>query len=262
MIPNAEIKEMAAYHGIPTSSVERDYAQSWLLASLSSRLKMAFKGGTSIKKMHLGDYRFSDDLDFTLLAEYTEEQIREAIVESIQEAKAETGIAFEGDVSVKEVTNGFRATVGFRILRSSGAPINIKLDLTKPENESMELPPETLPVIHPYSDGLKAYVPSYSLNEILSEKVRSLFQRTRPRDLYDVWKLSQLGVDVTGILKSKFDVKGVDFDIPKLVGRKDDFENAWNNSLQHQISNLPECGSVFNAVIDYLHLFDGLFPSM
>ena len=261
MIPDAEIKEIASYHRVPTSSVERDYAQSWLLASLSSRLNMAFKGGTSIKKMHLGDYRFSDDLDFALLAEYTEEQIHDAIVESIQEARAESGIAFEGAVSVQEVTNGFRGKVGFKILNVRGNPINIKLDLTKSENETMELPPETLPVIHPYSDGLKARVLSYSLKEILSEKVRSLFQRTRPRDLYDVWKLSQLGVDVSGIIRSKFDVKEVDFDIPKLVGREEDFEKAWNNSLRHQISNLPECGSVFDAVIEYLHSFDGLFQS-
>jgi len=261
MIPDAEIKEIAAYHGVPTSSVERDYAQSWLLASLSNKLNMAFKGGTCIKKMHLGDYRFSDDLDFTLLAEYSDEQIRDAIVDSVQEAKAESGIGFEDAVSVQEVKNGFRATVGFRMLRSGGAPINIKLDLTKPENESMELPPETLPVIHPYSDGLKVHVPSYSLKEILSEKVRSLFQRTRLRDLYDVWKLSQLGVDVSGILRSKFDVKEVDFDIPKLVEKKEAFENAWNNSLRHQISGLPESDSVFDDVINYLHSFDGLFTS-
>ena len=72
MIPPEEIKEAAVRYGIPTSSVERDYAQSWLLASLTTRLNMAFKGGTCIKKIYIPGYRFSDDLDFTLIETYTE----------------------------------------------------------------------------------------------------------------------------------------------------------------------------------------------
>ena len=191
MIPDEEIKEAARNYGVPTSSVERDYAQSWLLASLSTNLNMTFKGGTSIRKIHVGNYRFSDDLDFTLLEEYSIDQIHDRVFEAVQNAKAMSGISYETAISIIEVTNGFRVTVGFRILNLRGNPINIKLDLTKLENETVALPPKKLPVIHPYSDNLEVSVLSYSLVEILSEKIRALFQRTRPRDLYDVWKLSE-----------------------------------------------------------------------
>lgn len=46
MIPVEEIKEIARRVGVPESTVERDYAQGWLLAHLSSYFDMALKGGT------------------------------------------------------------------------------------------------------------------------------------------------------------------------------------------------------------------------
>jgi predicted nucleotidyltransferase component of viral defense system len=259
MIPDEEIKEDARKYGVPTSSVERDYAQGWLLASLSTSLNFAFKGGTSIRKIHLGDYRFSDDLDFTLLEDYSKEQIHDKVLEAIQVAKARSGISYENAISVKEVTNGFRVTVGFRVLNLRGNPINIKIDLTKLENETVLLPLEKLPVNHPYSDNLQASVLSYSLTEVLSEKIRALFQRTRPRDLYDVWKLSKLGLDVSKILREKFDFKNATFNVDNLCSRQGDFKNAWGSSLSHQISDLQDCDLVFLEVIEYLRLFTDLF---
>jgi predicted nucleotidyltransferase component of viral defense system len=44
--------------------------------------------------------------------------------------------------------------------------------------------------MHPYSDDCGYEVMVYSLKEIIGEKIRSLFERTRPRDLYDVWYFS------------------------------------------------------------------------
>jgi predicted nucleotidyltransferase component of viral defense system len=39
------------------------------------RDRLAFKGGTALKKCYFGDYRFSEDLDFTLIAETSWEEI-------------------------------------------------------------------------------------------------------------------------------------------------------------------------------------------
>ena len=59
---------------IPERVLERDYCLSWFLIGLShSPLKdiLLFKGGTCIKKCYFPDYRFSEDLDFTLAEECT-----------------------------------------------------------------------------------------------------------------------------------------------------------------------------------------------
>ena len=205
------------------------------------------------------EYRFSDDLDFTLIETYTETQIQAKITQSIQEAKTKTGIDYQDTISFKKVTNGYRATIGFRLLRTSGSPIKIIIDLTTPENEKILLPPVKHPINHPYSDKLKAEIQCYQLKEILAEKIRSLFQRTRPRDLYDVWTLSNQKQDISVILEKKFKSKNTEFDITNLINRQEDFVNSWDNSLRHQISDLPECLPVFNTVIKYLHSFEEVF---
>lgn len=64
---------------IPETVLERDYCLSWILIGLShSPLKdiLIFKGGTCIKKCYIPDYRFSEDLDFTLAEETPFENIR------------------------------------------------------------------------------------------------------------------------------------------------------------------------------------------
>jgi len=194
MIPEFEIREVARKSGVPETTVERDYAQNWLLSSLS-KLKMALKGGTGIRKVYIGDYRFSDDLDFTLLEDLKANELKEKIRKAVIEAKKESGINFDEDIRFRGVENGYEATVYFRILRRTGHPLKIKVDITKRENEVVILPLEKRKIIHPYSDDCKAEVLTYSLEEIFAEKIRSLFQRTRPRDLYDVWYLSKLGLD-------------------------------------------------------------------
>src|ERR1017187_3334314 len=64
---------------IPESVLERDYCLAWLLSSLAGsdlRSKLAFKGGTALKRCYFGDYRFSEDLDFTLLEPTSFENLR------------------------------------------------------------------------------------------------------------------------------------------------------------------------------------------
>ena len=54
---------------IPEAVLERDYCISWFLVGFSETPLidfLAFKGGTAIKKCYIPDYRFSEDLDFTL----------------------------------------------------------------------------------------------------------------------------------------------------------------------------------------------------
>ena len=70
MINPAEISKMAHRLGLGDRTIEKDYVLTWVLnAMAASPLHdlLAFKGGTAIKRMYVPDYRFSEDLDFTLL---------------------------------------------------------------------------------------------------------------------------------------------------------------------------------------------------
>ena len=243
MISAMELRGMARELEVPQTTIERDYAQNWLLGGLAP-LNMALKGGTGIRKVYIGNYRFSDDLDFTLLEKVSRAGLNNLIERAVLGAKETSGINFTEEVLIQENINGFVVNVYFRILRSTGNPIKIKLDMTVPEKEEILLPIETRKIIHPYSDDFHARIQAYSLEEIMAEKIRALFERTRPRDLYDVRCLHNEVdyVKVLNILYEKCKVKDMEIDVRFLEDRRDNFASAWTNSLQHQIKMLPDFG--------------------
>src|SRR3972149_2876964 len=71
MIVQREIIEKSEKHEIPTSTVDKDWVLGHFLNAMfySEPVKelFVFKGGTCLKKCYVGDYRFSQDLDFTLI---------------------------------------------------------------------------------------------------------------------------------------------------------------------------------------------------
>jgi predicted nucleotidyltransferase component of viral defense system len=73
MIPKREILELAQIKGVEPRIIEKDYVLGWLLAGINEhsalKKKWIFKGGTALKKCYFNDYRFSEDLDFTVLDE-------------------------------------------------------------------------------------------------------------------------------------------------------------------------------------------------
>jgi uncharacterized protein len=80
MIKPGEIQQKANAVGVRDQQVEKDYILSWILFGISKHQELSktivFKGGTVLKKAYFENYRFSEDLDFTLLnAEISNEQI-------------------------------------------------------------------------------------------------------------------------------------------------------------------------------------------
>lgn len=251
MISKNEIPQKAREKEVPESTIERDYVQNWLLMALSS-LPLVLKGGTGIRKVYVEDYRFSDDLDFTLLNRIDEDELREIIEKSVEKAREESGINFSRDIGFCKNDNGFEADVYFQLMQTGSNRTSVKIDITNCENERILLPVDIKKIIHPYSDDLNAEVKVYALEEMITEKIRSLFQRTRPRDLYDVWYMWDK-VDrrkIFKILPEKFKSKNVEMDIKDFEQRKNDFEGAWKNSLGHQLKELPEFENVFLTVFE------------
>ena len=252
MIRKNEIMANARKFDVPISTIERDYVQNILLDSLFSiQTDMAFKGGTCIRKIYISDYRFSDDLDFTLLSDLDRDEIHSILKMTIASAGDGTGIEFQDEIKVEEHENGFEALVYFKSISSGRHNIKIKFDITHPGKEKVLLPLNMKEIIHPYSDEVGAQIKTYSLEEMLAEKIRSIFQRTRPRDLYDVWSLwGRMEMDtVMNILVKKCKDKGVMVDPRELETRKKDFKNAWEQSLKNQLREVPDFEEVFSIVM-------------
>ena len=71
MIKPGEIQKKARSTGVRDQQIEKDYILSWILQGIASHNELSkaivFKGGTVLKKVYFEDYRFSEDLDFTLM---------------------------------------------------------------------------------------------------------------------------------------------------------------------------------------------------
>jgi predicted nucleotidyltransferase component of viral defense system len=249
MIPENEIKAIARIYEVPTSTIERDYTQNWLLAYL---FHLALKGGTGLQKCYFKNYRFSDDLDFTALEQITLEKMKDHITNTIDKVNNESGITFSEQIQAEEVENGYLFVIYFQILRKTGNPLKIKLDITKKENEHIMTPLQQKTILQTYSDGFDIQTTVYSLEEMFAEKTRALFERTRPRDLYDIWFLSKNTTLDSVLFKKKCEFKHLVIDINDVILRKIKFERAWVNSLRHQMKDLPDINIVFTDVIQFL----------
>ena len=154
MIGALEIKKRAGKTGVPLSTIQRDYAQNMLLDSLYALLSdsMAFKGGTCIRKMYIEDYRFSDDLDFTLLSNMKKETLHEIIHATVGLAREKSGIEFSEDIVVEGNPNGYVIRTYFKNLVGGKNRIKIKIDITDEDHEQIIFPLEARKMIHTYSD--------------------------------------------------------------------------------------------------------------
>jgi predicted nucleotidyltransferase component of viral defense system len=102
MIEPKEINKVAAISRVSDRQIEKDYVLTWVLFAISKNKTLnnalVFKGGTVLKKAYFEDYRFSEDLDFTLIDEnISNEQILTDFNSLFEFIKEETNIDMQID---------------------------------------------------------------------------------------------------------------------------------------------------------------------
>jgi len=100
MIKPGEIALKAREVGVRDQQIEKDYILSWILQGIAQHEQLSktivFKGGTVLKKVYFDDYRFSEDLDFTLLNnEIANEEIFNWFKETFEYVLEEANIRLE-----------------------------------------------------------------------------------------------------------------------------------------------------------------------
>lgn len=199
MISLAELQESALEWGLPLTTVERDYALGWVLWGVGTQPEIMdrwiFKGGTCLKKCFVETWRFSEDLDFSLLPESSidVEHLKIVIGALLGRVTEQSGIDFSAQTPAFRMRPDGTSVEGKIYFRSltgmSHAPLSIKLDLTT--NEPVVTEPVRRTIQHAYSDVLPGSADAlcYSFTEVFSEKIRAMGERSRPRDLYDIINL-------------------------------------------------------------------------
>jgi predicted nucleotidyltransferase component of viral defense system len=270
MILRAALQARAQEWGLTEEVVEKDYLLGWLLWGIGShpglRDYWVFKGGTCLKKCFVETYRFSEDLDFTVLegGPLAPDELLPVLVEMLDSVEQETGITLSSRAPVVRLRPDGRSAEGriyYRGPRGAPGEARVKLDLTYDETVVENTVRRT--IAHAYEDELPgdAAVQCYSFVELFAEKLRALGQRTRPRDLYDVinlYRRADLREDrelVFAVLKEKCSYKEVP--VPTLEAvtaaeKAGDLRADWEGMLAHQLPTLP-------PVEEFLEALTGLF---
>jgi uncharacterized protein len=240
--------------------LERDYCLAWFLAVLSRsdlRDVLAFKGGTALKKCYFADYRFSEDLDFTLLQAISFEDLLrrlEAVYRGVQESSAIT-FAFD-----REDRHNHENSYTFYLRYQGPLPRenDVKVDVTL--REHMAFPIQDRPVLRGYEEFAdlpeNRLIRVYSLAEITTEKTVALADpaRNEPRDLYDFWYLTlneniRLG-DLIDAIRQKLQFRNTPLEglQAAILAKEARMKALWAGRLAYQMTTLPHFDEVFRAV--------------
>lgn len=249
MIRSGEIQQKARVVGVRDQQIEKDYILSWLLFGISQHKQLSkaivFKGGTVLKKVYFEDYRFSEDLDFTLLDnEISNEQIFEWFKETFEFIKEEANIPLDIIDDNEHEDGGINFYISYvGPLGGQGSNKSVKVDISRSEQLVFDAVMKN--VFTDYTDLEKHQLLCYPLEEVLVEKMRSVMQRMQARDFYDIWYLlEQHGMDAdfyVSEFKIKCEAKGLRVaDFPKkLAERLPQYKGRWQSSLAEQIKDLP-----------------------
>ncbi len=268
MIKPGEIQQKAREVGVRDQQIEKDYILSWILKGIARHEQLSkaivFKGGTVLKKIYFEDYRFSEDLDFTLLnSEITNEQLFAWFNEVFEYVKEEANIplAIIDPDSHRDRPEHEDGGINFYIsytgpLGGMGSNKKVKVDISR--SEQLEYAPVMKDVIVGYSDIEEHQLLCYPLEEILVEKMRTVMQRMQARDFYDIWfLLEQHGMDAAFHMKefekkcASKNLNHVDFP-KKLAERLLQYKGRWKNSMNEQIKDLPDFEQVEREVQRHL----------
>lgn len=264
--------------GLSWEIIEKDYILSWVLAGIAANKKLQgeliFKGGTALKKCYFGNYRFSEDLDFTAKGNITRGDLLEKEIEKSCELATNLVQKFSplelkvGRYREKEShpsgQEAFNIRGKFPWHRQFLPKVMVEITMEEP----MQIEPVKRSILHGYEEEIFQEINVYSLEEIIAEKMRAILQhfkkleergwtRSRARDYYDIWRIlngysNALRMEIISpLFLEKCKIKEVEFTNPG-----DFFDNilldyiakTWEQWLGPLVPDLPP----FKLVIDDL----------
>lgn len=260
MLRGKEIQTIAGRIKVRDTQIEKDYVISWLLWGIAEnetlRENLIFKGGTVLKKAYFDDYRFSEDLDFTLInPDLSDEVLLNEFNKVIENIYQTTAI----QLKLSEIERHQSGSVAFYIyyIGPLGGKIegkSVKIDITRGEKVLYD----TLwkEILNTYSDkpAFSQTLQCYALEEVVVEKMVALMGRTQPRDVYDLWYLIEENHVEIEFIKAEFEIKAKHKghnpdDFIKVWDRKTkQFGTLWKQYLTHQIADLPDYDGVVRAI--------------
>jgi len=182
MISLENIQEFARKFQTDQENVIREYVQHLFLANLYKLMEaenLLFKGGTCLRFVYSSP-RFSEDLDFTGRNIYRPGQIDDLFVKALSGVE-KTGVRVSPE-EAKPTTGGYLGVMHYELFSVTG-DINFEVSLRKGSKGRGEVMTVISDIVTPYT------VVSLASDRLVTEKMRALLSRKKPRDYYDLYFL-------------------------------------------------------------------------
>jgi predicted nucleotidyltransferase component of viral defense system len=233
----AQITKIASKDGIDARVVERDYVLAHIVALISSHdadARLIFKGGTSLRLLHFDDYRYSADLDYSVV-KGNEAEARETIRMALSEQRPDAIKSLSLDGSADRIS----------YVGPLGAERTIKLDLA---DDELVVNTEKRSLLARWTDLPEVPVAAYTTLEISAEKLRCVLQRLQCRDFLDLGLLLD-GEDPTAaaeLFRRKAVHKRLDpaTFAGKFEKRVKDYEKRWDQELGEYLGEVPHFAEI------------------
>lgn len=212
------IEEKAKESKIDTITIAREYWQLLFLQRLyltSDSKQLYFKGGTAIRFI-LNSFRFSEDLDFTFNGKKT---VVEKVITSVFDffvKKVDDNL----ELKKEKVFHKFEEeSLKYRFLfryKESAQKTSIRIDISLREKPLTREQTVLIPFDYPISPY--PLVLHLNTQELLAEKIRAMYVRGKPRDLFDIWFLLTKKTNINQkLIKKKLKLyPNIEFSLEKL----------------------------------------------
>jgi predicted nucleotidyltransferase component of viral defense system len=182
MITQTDLLKYGRIYKTDQYTVLREFLQIVFLNSLYKQKEsssLIFKGGTAIRLVY-NSPRFSEDLDFN-------STLKINTLKGILEKSLYDSNKIFSELSIKDLkaTQGYSAKIYFKS-EIFPMPLTVKLDFSMRE-DSFEYNKSTISTDLPVSGFSLIF--AMTEKEILAEKFRTIYQRKKGRDIFDIWYL-------------------------------------------------------------------------
>lgn len=253
MIDYLQVQRLSLKNNVSPEIIEKDFFIELVLFYFSKDNflyeNFVFRGGTALKKVYFPEYRFSEDLDFVIDSKKEINLYQKIIIQILQKISSDYPIKTEKR-SIFE-SDRLQLFIIYDIIPDIKGTKELKVDILKdyyiPKHER-----KSLLFSYPEFENKNLILETYALESVICDKVgRILDVDNEPRDLYGLWYLLKLNLDIKIIRKEFKNKYGYEILIPNLLRKidKDDYKRNWKNRLIYQIVDLPD----FNMVIKDLN---------
>ncbi len=249
MLDRKDLEKYRTVTGFNMGQIEKDYLQHLFLLFLSRYIKdeLVFKGGTAIQKVYALN-RFSEDLDFTLLKEINMKEIIERVSKDI----SNFGFKAKSEKISSKISENYRLKIKGPLYDGTERTISsLKIEISL--RNDLILEPDLKEIVPIYTDTQPYLILIMNIKEALAEKIRTIFQREKARDIYDIWFLLKKGIELDyELIDKKMQLFNLKFKKDIFIKKMNTIKRIWQTELKGYVSILPDFEEVKKFVSDKL----------